>query len=190
MENCDRVYSGFNLLTFDESVDDQFGLIENGAIAIAGDRIAWIGTAAELPDVGNAEQIEGNGQFLSPGLIDCHTHLVYGGSRADEWQQRLQGVSYEEIARAGGGILSTVKATRAASEDELFESAKKRAQNFVVQGVTTIEVKSGYGLDVETEVKILRAANRLEKALPVTIHPTLLGAHASRRSLLGARTTI
>ena len=169
-------------MTFDESVDDQFGQIENGAIAIAGDRIAWIGTAAELPDVGDAEQIEGQyggkRQFLSPGLIDCHTHLVYGGSRADEWQQRLQGVSYEEIARAGGGILSTVKATRAASEDELFESAKKRAENFVAQGVTTIEVKSGYGLDVETEVKILRAANRLEKTLPLTVHPTLLGAHA------------
>lgn len=178
MENCDRVYSGFNLLTFDESVDDQFGLIENGAVAVTGDRISWIGLVKDLPETGSAQRIEGNGQFLSPGLIDCHTHLVYGGSRADEWQRRLQGETYEEIARSGGGILSTVNATRAASEDELFESAKKRAQNFIDQGVTTIEVKSGYGLDVETELKILRAANRLEKSLPVTIHPTLLGAHA------------
>ena len=104
--------------------------------------------------------------------------MVYGGSRADEWQQRLQGVSYEEIARAGGGILSTVTATRAASEDELFESAKVRAESFIAQGVTSIEIKSGYGLDVETESKMLRAASRLERALPVTIHPTLLGAHA------------
>ena len=178
MENWDRVYSGFSLLTFDDAIDDQWGLIEKGALAIADGKIVWVGKAAELPDVGGAERVEGNGQFLSPGLIDCHTHLVYGGSRADEWQQRLQGVSYEEIARAGGGILSTVTATRAASEDELFESAKVRAESFIAQGVTSIEIKSGYGLDVETESKMLRAASRLERALPVTIHPTLLGAHA------------
>lgn len=178
MENWDRVYSGFNLLTFDDSVDDQWGLIENGALAIADGKIAWVGKATGLPDTASVGHTKGNGQFLSPGLIDCHTHLVYGGSRADEWQQRLQGVSYEEIARAGGGILSTVTATRAASEDELFESAKSRAESFIAQGVTSIEIKSGYGLDVESEIKMLRAANRLEQALPVTIHPTLLGAHA------------
>ena len=178
LKNWDRVYSGFHLLTFDEAIDEEWGSIVDGAVAIAGGKIAWVGRQQDLPEANGVERVTGHGEFLSPGLIDCHTHLVYGGSRADEWQQRLQGVSYEEIARAGGGILSTVKATRAASEDELFESAKQRAEHFVAQGVTTIEIKSGYGLDVENEMKMLRAANRLEKELPLTIHPTLLGAHA------------
>ncbi len=175
----DRVFTGFGLITFDELIDDQWGLIENGALAIAGKTIAWVGWRSKLPEVGPDVQIvEGNGQYLSPGLIDCHTHLVYGGSRADEWQRRLQGVSYQQIASEGGGILSTVRATRAASADELFEIAKKRAEFLISQGVTTIEIKSGYGLDVESELKMLSVARRLGQALPISVHGTLLGAHA------------
>ena len=146
-------------------------LVEDGTIV-------WIGAESPPANAHSAKVINGNGRFLSPGLIDCHTHLVYGGNRADEWEQRLNGVSYEEIARRGGGILSTVTATRQTAEDELLKSAKRRAIRFVEQGVTTVEIKSGYGLDLETELKMLRVARRLEKALPIRVHTTLLAAHA------------
>jgi len=115
---------------------------------------------------------------MTPGLIDCHTHLIYGGNRIDEFEKRLQGASYEEIAAAGGGILSTVSATRAASEDELVESAKRRLRSFVNEGVTTIEIKSGYGLDVKNEIKMLRAANKLGRMSKIDVVTTFLGAHA------------
>jgi len=152
-----------------------YGLIEDGAIEIKYGLISWIGRASEAPA---GAKIDCGGRLLTPGLIDCHTHLVYGGSRAAEFEMRLNGVSYAEIAKAGGGILSTVKATRAASEEGLFASAAKRLENLLAEGVTTVEIKSGYGLDVETELKMLKVARELGKRLPVEITTTFLGAHA------------
>jgi imidazolonepropionase len=155
-----------------------YGAIEDGAIAAAGGRIAWVGPRRDLP--GRPEQLARNvhdlsGSWLTPGLIDCHTHLVHAGDRAREFELRLQGASYEEIARAGGGIRSTVAQTRAASEDDLVASAQGRVDAFRREGVTTIEVKSGYGLDTANEAKMLRAARRLKG---VTVRTSFLGAHA------------
>ena len=186
------VFDGFHLLTFDPTVDDQWGLIEDGAICVSGDTIAWVGKSAQLNQEvqariaqGKIDCVKGEGAFLSPGLIDCHTHLVFGGSRADEWQMRLQGRSYQEIARAGGGIRSTVGATRDVGESELLELALPRARNLMRQGVTTIEVKSGYGLTLQDERKMLNVANRLGDELPITVHPTLLAAHAVPEEFAG-----
>ncbi|MFD1008866.1 imidazolonepropionase [Oceanisphaera ostreae] len=150
------------------------------AIAVKEGRIAWLKPVSELSvdDKSGFECIDVKGALMTPGLIDCHTHLVFGGNRAGEFEARLEGASYEEIARAGGGIISTVRATRAASEDELFESAKPRLQALIADGVTTVEIKSGYGLDVENELKMLRVARRLGRELPVRVVTTLLGAHA------------
>lgn len=157
-----------------------YGQIENGALAVTDGKIAWLGPMAKLPeyDVKTTDVIDGKGAWLTPGLVDCHTHLVYGGNRANEFEMRLEGKSYEEIANAGGGIVSTVKATRAASESELFDSALKRLTTLHQQGVSTIEIKSGYGLDTNNEIKMLKVAQQLAKALPVTIKKTFLGAHA------------
>ena len=183
MDSWEMLFVDFNLITFDcESAGSAGGwaVVESGALAIADGRIAWMGLASGLPSTfpGDLKVEKGEGKYLSPGLIDCHTHLVFAGQRADEWQMRLEGKSYEEIAQAGGGILSTVRATRAASEEELYQRAARRAWQLIRQGVTCIEIKSGYGLDVETEIKILRVAQRLGQSLPVTVCPTLLGAHA------------
>ena len=155
-----------------------YGAIEDGAIAAAGGRIAWVGPRRDLP--GSPERLARHvrdlgGSWLTPGLIDCHTHLVYAGDRAREFELRLQGASYEEIARAGGGIRSTVALTRAASEDDLVASAQGRVDAFRREGVTTIEVKSGYGLDAANEAKMLRAARRLKG---VMVRTSFLGAHA------------
>ena len=157
-----------------------YGEILGGALAISNGKIAWLGKADNLPHYNKNEidVIDGQGQWLTPGLIDCHTHLVYGGSRANEFEMRLQGKSYEEIAQAGGGILSTVKATRAATNTELLASALPRLTALHQQGVTTVEIKSGYGLDLINEVKMLEVAGELEKILPITIKRTFLGAHA------------
>lgn len=157
-----------------------YGLIQHAAIAAKNGKIAWIGPMHDL--VGNPENIayqvyDLQGQCLTPGLIDCHTHVVYAGNRAHEFEMRLQGATYEEIAQQGGGIQSTVKATRAASEDQLFQQSLKRVEALMQSGVTTIEIKSGYGLDLETELKILRVAERIEKSLPLTVSKTFLGAH-------------
>ena len=159
---------------------NSYGAIENGALAIADGKIAWLGKQSDLPayDSEKVQVIDGEGQWLTPGLIDCHTHIIYGGQRANEFEMRLQGKSYQEIAQAGGGIVSTVAATRAASEQELLASAKPRLNALYRQGVTTIEIKSGYGLDCENELKMLRVANELKAHFPVTIKPTFLGAHA------------
>lgn len=155
------------------------GLIENAAIAVRDGSIAFVGTVADLPTGWDAaEKISLDGRLVTPGLIDCHTHLVYAGSRAHEFELRLAGASYEEIARAGGGIVSTVKATRAASEEELIDAALPRLDRLIAEGVTTIEIKSGYGLDDETETRMLRAARRLGEARPVNVSTTYLGAHA------------
>ena len=157
-----------------------YGAIEDGAIAVAGERIHWVGAQSSLPADIPAGVIvrSAGGRWVTPGLIDCHTHLVYGGDRAREFEQRLTGVSYEEIARQGGGIVSTVTATRAASEDQLLESAGRRLAALTAEGVTTVEIKSGYGLDSDTELKMLRAARRLGEAGGVDVVTSFLGAHA------------
>lgn len=159
---------------------DAYGLIPKGAVAIAGPEIAWVGPERELPAhlPDTLEVTDAQGALVTPGLIDCHTHLVWAGSRAREFEQRLQGASYEEIARAGGGIVSTVAATRAASEDELLALALPRALRLAAEGVTCLEIKSGYGLDRENELKMLRVARRIGERLPVTVRTTLLAAHA------------
>lgn len=168
-----------NLATMSDG-SNSYGAIENGALAIANGKIAWLGTMSDLSaSEYKAEQlIDGKGAWLTPGLVDCHTHLVFGGNRANEFEMRLEGKSYQEIANAGGGIISTVTATRAASESELFQSAFKRLAAMHQQGVTTIEIKSGYGLDSENEIKMLQVAGQLAKSLPVTVRKTFLGAHA------------
>jgi imidazolonepropionase len=157
-----------------------YGSIENAALAIADGKIAWLGAMDKLPeyDANITKVIDGNGAWLTPGLVDCHTHLVFGGNRANEFEMRLEDKSYEEIANAGGGIVSTVKATREASESELLESALKRLTALHQQGVTTLEIKSGYGLDTLNEIKMLKVAEQLAKTLPVTVRKTFLGAHA------------
>ena len=156
-----------------------YGLIENGAVVISADRIKWVGAEKELPDEFAGLQGKNlEGRLVTPALIDCHTHLVYGGSRATEFELRLNGASYEEIARNGGGILSTVTATRNASEDELLAQSLPRLDALLSEGVATIEIKSGYGLDIETEIKMLRVARQLGKERSVRVKTSFLGAHA------------
>ena len=156
-----------------------YGLIENGAVVISADRIKWVGAEKELPDEFAGLQGKNlEGRLVTPALIDCHTHLVYGGSRATEFELRLNGASYEEIALNGGGILSTVTATRNASEDELLAQSLPRLDAFLAEGVATIEIKSGYGLDIETEIKMLRVARQLGKERSVRVKTSFLGAHA------------
>ena len=154
-----------------------FGTIENGALAIAGGSIAWLGSAADLPDATPTATRSLEGRWITPALIDCHTHLVFGGDRAAEFEQRLRGISYEAIAAAGGGILSTVTATRAADTDQLLSAALPRLQSLAQEGVTTVEVKSGYGLDVESEIRMLEVGRKLGEASGITIRTTLLAAH-------------
>ncbi|WP_407641501.1 imidazolonepropionase [Aquicella lusitana] len=157
-----------------------YGLIQEAAIAVKEGTIAWLGAMNALPGKPDAlaDQVyDVKGYCLTPGLIDCHTHLIYAGNRASEFEMRLQGVSYEEIARRGGGIQSTVRATRQASFETLLQASLKRARALLASGVTTVEIKSGYGLDWDTELKILRVAKRIEELLPMTVCTTFLGAH-------------
>lgn len=156
-----------------------YGLIADGAAALADGRIAWLGPRQDLPPrFADWPHTELGGRLVTPALIDCHTHLVYGGNRAREFEMRLQGASYEAIARAGGGILATVRATRAATEDDLVAAAMPRLDALIAEGAGTVEIKSGYGLDIATELRILRAARRLGRARNVRIMTTFLGAHA------------
>jgi imidazolonepropionase len=156
-----------------------YGAVEDAALAIRGGRIAWLGRRADLPRSAGAQRHrDGGGRWLTPALIDCHTHLVFAGDRAGEFEARLAGASYEAIARAGGGILSTVRATRAASEDELVAEALPRARALVAEGVGTLEIKSGYGLDPATELKMLRAARRVGEQAGVRVRATCLALHA------------
>jgi imidazolonepropionase len=155
-----------------------YSIIEDAVIVTEGAHIAWIGPRTELPDQGSIERVDLGGAWVTPGLIDCHTHTVFGGNRSGEFEQRLQGVSYAEIAAAGGGIASTVRATRAASEQQLYASAERRLQHLLKDGVTTVEIKSGYGLDLDSERKILRVIRQLGENLPVTVRSTCLAAHA------------
>ena len=155
-----------------------YGLIEgSGAVAVRDGRIAWLGKQSELPENNAAERRSLGGSWLTPALVDCHTHLVFGGDRAAEFEQRLGGASYEDIARAGGGIMSTVRATRAASADELFAEALPRVEALASEGVATVEIKSGYGLDMDTEVRMLEVARRLGNESSVGVRTTLLAAH-------------
>jgi imidazolonepropionase len=173
------LWLNINLATMTEAATG-YGEVTCAALAIADGKIVWLGKEADLPEYekSTVEIIDGQGKWLTPGLIDCHTHLVYGGNRANEFEMRLQGKSYQEIAEAGGGIVSTVKATRAATETELLASALPRLTALHQEGVTTIEIKSGYGLDLESEIKMLNVAGHLAKQVPVTIKRTFLGAHA------------
>ncbi len=158
---------------------EPWGWLERGAIVTEHDRIAWAGPEAALSrDAGITVEHDLEGALVTPGLVDCHTHLVYGGDRAAEFEQRLHGASYEEIARAGGGIRSTVSATRAASDEALFQSAAARARTLMREGVTTLEIKSGYGLSEGNEARCLAVARRLGRELPVTVRTTSLAAHA------------
>jgi imidazolonepropionase len=158
------------------------GTIDDGAVLVDGDALRWVGAESALPGATRglpvAAEHDLGGALVTPGLIDCHTHLVYGGDRAREFEQRLEGATYEEIARAGGGIRSTVAATRAASDADLYASAAKRAETLMAEGVTTLEIKSGYGLSLEHEARMLRAARRLGRELPLTVKTTCLAAHA------------
>ncbi|MEG2805359.1 imidazolonepropionase [Stenotrophomonas sp.] len=173
--HCDTLWTHAHLITVD---GPGLGLIENGVIAARDGRIVHVGAAGSAAHLQPAERIDCAGRWISPGLVDCHTHLVYAGNRAGEFEQRLQGVSYADIARAGGGIVSTVRATRAASEAELIAASLPRLEAMLAEGVTTLEIKSGYGLSLEDETKQLRVARELGRLRAVEIVPTFLGAHA------------
>jgi imidazolonepropionase len=177
----DRVWVGARIAAM-VAGGQPYGKLAADALAVKGERIAWIGSASEAMRraAEGSIPVEGcEGLWIMPGLIDCHTHLVYGGNRVEEFEKRLCGVSYEDIARAGGGIQSTVRATRAADTMTLAAAAAVRAQRLMSEGVTTIEVKSGYGLDLATERRMLEAARALEDTLPVSIKTTYLGLHAT-----------
>jgi imidazolonepropionase len=176
----DQVWIGANIATMVAGAQP-YGNLRNAALAVKGERIAWIGPAADARRKAAALSVpvqDAPGSWMTPGLIDCHTHLVYGGNRVEEFEKRLCGVSYEDIARAGGGIQSTVQATRAAAHAELHASAALRAGRLMAEGVTTIEVKSGYGLELAAERRLLEVARDLGTELPVSIKKTFLGLHA------------
>ncbi|MCV3738265.1 imidazolonepropionase [Rhizobium sp. TRM96647] len=173
-----KLWRNAKLATFSPSLPGM-GIVERGAIAVRDGQIAYAGPEAELPAALRlAETVDCEGRWITPGLIDCHTHLVHAGTRANEFEMRLEGASYEEIARAGGGIVSSVSALRAASEDRLVEESLPRLDALIGEGVTTVEIKSGYGLDRDNEIKALRAARRLGELREVTVRTTFLGAHA------------
>ena len=166
--------------------DAPYGMIRDAAIAIQDGKIAWVGPQTDVPaDFAGLDQRSLGGRVVTPGLIDCHTHIVHGGDRAVEFEMRLNGASYEEVARAGGGIVSTVTATRAASEDELLAQALRRVDVLIAEGVTTIEIKSGYGLDTETEPRMLRVARMIADQRPIRVKTTFLGAHATPAEYAG-----
>ncbi len=184
MNQYTQVWLDINIATMDNASSgteqEAYGAIRDGAIAVTDGVISWVGPRKELPafDILATPVVKGNGAWVTPGLIDCHTHLVFGGSRAQEFEKRLQGVSYEEISRQGGGIVSTVNETRKADEETLFVAAKDRLNALMAEGVTTVEIKSGYGLDTKTEVKMLKVARLLGEHHPATVKTTFLGAHA------------
>jgi imidazolonepropionase len=174
---CDRIWTGARLATLRPDAPG-LGIVEDGLVAASAGRIVHAGAAVDAPGLEAAETVECDGRWITPGLVDCHTHLVHGGNRAREFEMRLEGASYQEIARAGGGILSTVAATRAASEADLIASALPRLDALLAEGVTTIEVKSGYGLELAAERRQLSAARALARERRVDVATTFLGAHA------------
>ena len=173
--NCETLWHNARLATLQ---GPGLGVVESGVVAAQGGRIVYAGPQADAPSLNAAKQIDCGGRWITPGLVDCHTHLVYAGDRAREFEMRLAGASYEEIAKAGGGIVSTVKATRAASQDALVASALPRLDALIADGACTVEIKSGYGLSLDDEVKMLRAARALADKRKVRIVTTFLGAHA------------
>ena len=189
MEPWDALWVNASLATMVAN-SGPYGAIARGALAVREGRIAWVGAEDELPG-DHADRtgsiVDAGGRWITPGLIDCHTHLVFGGNRAREFEERLRGASYEEIARRGGGIRSTVERTRAASAEELFHSAASRIGALLGEGVTTVEIKSGYGLDIDSELTMLRVARELGERLPVTVQTTFLGAHALPTEFEGRR---
>ncbi|PRD49719.1 imidazolonepropionase [Phyllobacterium myrsinacearum] len=171
-----KILSGLRIATL-EKTGAPYGLIDAGAIGIEGDRISWVGTT--VPDDWKSAEVQDfGGRLATPALIDCHTHLVFGGNRAREFEMRLEGASYEEIARAGGGIVSSVKSTNGLSEDELVAQSLPRLDTLLAEGIATVEIKSGYGLNIEAELKMLRVARRLGTLRPVRIRTSYLAAHA------------
>ncbi|MFZ5707749.1 MAG: imidazolonepropionase [Pseudomonadota bacterium] len=172
---CDRLWKQARLATM---AGAGLGVVDDGVVAARDGDILYAGPAADAPRFDPVEATDCGGRWITPGLIDCHTHIVHAGNRAHEFELRLKGASYEEIARAGGGILSTMTATRATDEDALVEGALPRVDRLIAEGVTTIEIKSGYGLDLDTELRMLRAARRIGTARAITVRTTLLGAHA------------
>jgi imidazolonepropionase len=175
-----QVWTNARIATLAPGAPQPYGLIDDGALAVQDGRIAWVGPRGDLPAEWHKESIEhdAQGALITPGLIDCHTHLVYGGDRAAEFEARLNGASYEDIARAGGGIVSTVRATRAAGEADLLAQSRRRLRALLAEGVTTVEIKSGYGLSLDAEAKCLRVARRLGEVERVSVRTTFLGAHA------------
>jgi len=179
MTNKNTLFVNLNAATMCES-DAPYGLIKDAAIAVMDGVIEWVGPAASLPDMYiSLDRTSLGGRLVTPGLIDCHTHIVHGGDRTVEFEMRLNGASYEEVARAGGGIVSTVTATRNATEDQLLQDALRRVDVLIAEGVTTIEIKSGYGLDTETELRMLRVARAVMANRPIRVKTTFLGAHAT-----------
>jgi imidazolonepropionase len=177
-ERFDRIWHNARLATMRQDMPD-LGVVEDGLVAARDGRIVFAGARSDFPSAADAaERTDCEGRWITPGLVDCHTHLVYGGNRAHEFELRLRGASYEEIARAGGGIVSTVAATRQASEADLVGAALPRLDALIGEGVTTIEIKSGYGLNAETEMRQLKAARNLGRIRPVTVRTSFLGAHA------------
>jgi imidazolonepropionase len=179
--SCETLWTHAQLATMRED-GNAYGMVNDGAVAINDGEICWLGPSADVPDwvsESAREIVDCRGQLVTPGLIDCHTHLVYGGDRVNEFEQRLKGASYEEIARAGGGIKATVNATREGTAESLYAAARSRLHSLMEEGVTTIEIKSGYGLNTDTEIKMLEVARELGDKNPVDIVTTFLGAHAT-----------
>ncbi|MFV8869023.1 imidazolonepropionase [Serratia fonticola] len=173
--HCDSLWHGADIVTMR---DGKYHIISNGAIAVRAGKIVWMGEQAAMPALAATKTVKLDGGIITPGLVDCHTHLVFGGNRSGEFEQRLNGVSYAEIAAQGGGIISTVKATRDAQEELLLEQALFRLRPLLAEGVTCVEIKSGYGLTLASELKMLRVARRLAEILPVEVKTTCLAAHA------------
>ncbi|MEM8853331.1 MAG: imidazolonepropionase, partial [Pseudomonadota bacterium] len=172
----DGVLFGSTLATMTDS--GRYGLVDNGAVAFQDGTITFAGQAADLPGDAPGPRHDFGDRLITPGLVDCHTHIVHGGNRAGEFEMRLEGASYEQVQKAGGGILSTMRATREASEDALLASALPRVDHLLAEGVTSLEIKSGYGLSIAHELKMLRAARRIEDERPVRVVTSYLAAHA------------
>lgn len=183
---CDRLWRGARLAMMTGGAGDPLGLVEDGVVAVAGGRILWAGAAADAPGFASGEVIDCGGRWITPGLIDCHTHLVHAGNRTGEFVARLGGADYAAIAQAGGGILATVRATRAADEAGLVGQSLARLDALIAEGVTTVEIKSGYGLTTADELKMLRAARALAGVRPVRVTTSLLAAHAVPPEFRGA----
>ncbi len=181
---CDKIWTGARLATMAADAPG-LGLVADGVVAARDGLILYVGPAADAPDLDAGETISCEGRWITPGLIDCHTHLIHAGDRSHEFELRLQGASYEEIARAGGGIASTVRATRQASEQDLVDAARLRIDALIAEGVTTVEIKSGYGLTTADEARMLRAARRLGRERSVRVATTFLGAHALPPEFVG-----